>query len=97
MIPVGNQKQLTGKSGTGLKSSIIKRVATVTGQPGLLKGEGYRYSIFIEIENDVDISVGSIDYNGDVVIRGDVCDNYGVKATGTSKWEETCPMRIWRR
>ena len=39
------------------------------------------YNIY-EVENDVDISVGSIDYNGDVVVNGDVCDNYSVKATG---------------
>ena len=81
VIPVREPETIDWKIGNGVKIINNKAVATVTGRPVVEKGRLSVFNIY-EIENDVDISVGSIDYNGDVVIRGDVCDNYGIKATG---------------
>ncbi|MDP8245621.1 MAG: FapA family protein [Candidatus Hinthialibacter antarcticus] len=37
----------------------------------------------LEIDGDVDFSVGNIDFRGDVVIRGSVLDDFKVKASGS--------------
>jgi uncharacterized protein (DUF342 family) len=80
-IPVRKPKTVDWKIGNGVKIINDKAVAIVMGRPVLEKGRLSVYNIY-EVENDVDICVGSIDYNGDVVVNGDVCDNYSVKATG---------------
>lgn len=36
-----------------------------------------------EISGDVDLSVGNIDFRGDVIIHGGVCSGVSIKATGT--------------
>lgn len=80
-IPVREPRTIEWKIGNGVKIINDKAVAVIMGRPVVEKGRLFVYNIY-EVENDVDISVGSIDYNGDVVVNGDVCDNYSVKATG---------------
>lgn len=80
-IPVREPKTVEWKIGNGVKIINDKAVAVVMGRPVLENGRLSVYNIY-EVENDVDINVGSIDFNGDVVVNGDVCDNYSVKATG---------------
>ena len=36
-----------------------------------------------EVQGDVDLSIGNIDFRGDVIVHGGVCSGVSVKATGT--------------
>jgi uncharacterized protein (DUF342 family) len=83
-IPVHEPKSIEWKIGNGVNIIDNKAVAIVTGRPVVDKGRLSVSNIYL-VENDVDFTIGSIDYNGDVVINGDVCDNFSVKATGNIK------------
>ncbi|TDX53191.1 FapA family protein [Orenia marismortui] len=58
-----------------------KAVALKSGRPTINKGKLSVIEV-LDILGDVDMSVGNIDFNGDVIISRDVCDNFQVKATG---------------
>ncbi|WP_018248901.1 FapA family protein [Orenia marismortui] len=58
-----------------------KAVALKSGRPTINKGKLSVIEV-LDILGDVDMSVGNINFNGDVIISRDVCDNFRVKATG---------------
>jgi len=84
VIPVREPQVIEWKIGNGVTIINNKAVAIVPGRPVIDKGKLAVFNIY-EVENDVDFTVGSIDFNGDVVINGDVCDKFSVKATGNIK------------
>lgn len=83
-IPVQEPKDIEWNIGDGVTIIGDKAVALKSGRPVIDKGKLSIFNIF-HVEKDVDISVGSINYNGDVTINGDVCDNFSVIATGVIK------------
>jgi len=58
-----------------------KAIALKEGRPTIDKGKLSVLEIF-EVAGNVDMSVGNIDFNGDVIVGRDVCDNFKIKATG---------------
>lgn len=54
--------------------------AGVSGHVNLIEGKVFISNVFT-VEN-VDNSVGNIDYDGSVVVNGNVCENFSVKAKG---------------
>ena len=83
-IPVREPKDLDWMIGDGVTIIKNKAVAIKSGRPVIDNGKLSIFNIFY-VEKDVDITVGSIDFNGDVIINGDVCDNFSVIATGIIK------------
>lgn len=57
----------------------------LAGQDGHLQFSSGAFQVknVLEIPGDVDYSTGNIEFNGDVHIRGDVRENFSVRATGT--------------
>ncbi|HUX20978.1 MAG TPA: FapA family protein [Spirochaetia bacterium] len=49
----------------------------------ILEKKSFFVTPLLEIQNDVDYSTGHIDFDGDIVIRGDVKDGFNIKATGS--------------
>lgn len=58
-----------------------KAIALKEGRPTIDKGKLSVLEIF-EVSGDVDMSVGNIDFHGDVIVGRDVCDNFKIRATG---------------
>ena len=83
-IPVQEPKDIEWNIGDGVTIIGDKAVAIKSGRPVINNGKLLIFNVFY-VEKDVDISVGSINYNGDVTINGDVCDNFSVIATGIIK------------
>lgn len=46
------------------------------------RGDRYHVESVLMIHSNVDYSVGNIDFQGDVVIQGDVCNGFSVRAEG---------------
>lgn len=72
------------KDGVKLIKEGSVAVATISGRPVL---EGYKKYLSVRplyvIEGDVDLRIGNIDFNGDVIITGSVLDGFTVKAGGS--------------
>jgi uncharacterized protein (DUF342 family) len=83
-IPVQEPKDIEWNIGERVTIIGNKAVALKSGRPVINKGKLSIFNIYY-VEKDVDISVGSINYNGDVTINGDVCDNFSVIASGVIK------------
>lgn len=54
--------------------------AEVSGHVSLVEGKVFVSNVF-EVEN-VDTATGNIDYEGDVRVNGNVCENFSIKASG---------------
>ncbi|KXS42349.1 MAG: hypothetical protein AWU54_1348 [Candidatus Frackibacter sp. T328-2] len=70
--------------GDGVEIIGDKAVATKDGRPAIQNGELTIFEIYV-VKGDVNLSEGNIDFNGDVIVMGDVCENFQVKATGMIK------------
>jgi len=68
-------------SNTALSEDRTKLLATID---GFLEFRGGVFNVnnLLNITSDVDYSTGNIDFHGDVTIRGDVREQFSVKATG---------------
>lgn len=68
-------------SNTALSEDKTKLLATID---GLLEFKGSVFNVknLLNITSDVDYSTGNIDFHGDVTIKGDVREQFSVKATG---------------
>lgn len=56
--------------------------ALVNGKIEMMNGRITILPVY-EVSGDVDLSVGNIDFRGDVIIHGGVCSGVSIKATGT--------------
>jgi uncharacterized protein (DUF342 family) len=59
-------------------------IATRSGRPVLKDGRLVVLPVYC-VEADLDLSVGNIDFHGDVIVNGNVQDNFRIKATGLVK------------
>lgn len=83
-IPVEEPKDIEWNIGEGVILIGNRAVATRSGRPIIENGKLSILNIFY-VDKDVDITVGSINYNGDVLINGSVAEHFTVKATGLIK------------
>lgn len=74
LLPRGKNTYIT-EDGLELHASIAGRVDEVNGC--------LEVSTFYHVIGDVDLSVGNIDFDGDVVIEGNVLSGFTIKATGS--------------
>ena len=83
-IPCKRSKDLPSLRGRGFTKAEdgLIYVADITGKIEE-KGDRITISNIYEIRGDADISVGNIDFSGDVIIHGAVRDGISIKATGT--------------
>lgn len=70
------------KIGEGVKVVNNQAIATRSGRPTVKDGWLTVLPVFC-VEKDLDLSVGNIDFHGDVNVKGNVHDNFRIKATGT--------------
>lgn len=77
----GKMPALPKGSGTYLSENGTELLAQNDGQIFYEDGK-YHVTDVITIENDVDLSTGNIDVKGNVFVRGNVRDDFWVKATG---------------
>lgn len=69
------------KYGHNIECKDDELVSLVSGHVSYVEGKVFVSNVF-EIEN-VDTSVGNIDYDGSICINGNVCENFTVKAKGS--------------
>lgn len=55
----------------------------------VLEGRTFSVTPVLEITGDVDYSTGHLDFDGDIIIHGDVHDGFNIKATGSVHCERT--------
>lgn len=63
-----------------LSEDKTELISDVDGHVNLVEGKVFVSNVF-EVEN-VDNSVGNIDYDGNVCVNGNVCENFSIKAHG---------------
>ncbi len=73
-IPKGRNTEVT-EDGTAL-------IATIAGHVDFT-GRAFQVKPLMEIKGNVDFSVGNINYLGDVIIHGDICSGFTVRAVGS--------------
>lgn len=73
-VPKGRNTELT-EDGTAL-------IATIAGHVDFT-GRAFQVKPMMEIKGNVDFSVGNINYLGDVIIHGDICSGFTVRAVGS--------------
>ena len=73
-IPKGRNTEVT-EDGTAL-------IATIAGHVDFT-GRAFQVKPLMEIKGNVDFSVGNIYYLGDVIIHGDMCSGFTVRAVGS--------------
>jgi len=78
---VPREARLKAGKNTMLTDDELMIVATGKGEPRLERGAIHVITNFV-VDGDVDFSVGNIDFEGDVEVRGDVKNKFVVKATG---------------
>lgn len=76
-------RELSPLRGRGFerKEDNVTYVASISGKIDL-QNERITILPIYEISGDVDISIGNIDFIGDVVIHGNVCNGVSIKSTG---------------
>lgn len=77
----GKKQRIPKGDGTELTPDGSKLVAKMDGQISFRDGK-FHVNNTIMIRGDVDLSTGSLDVKGDVVIHGNVLSGFDVKATG---------------
>lgn len=82
-IPARNGRPAVVPKGrnTEISEDGTKLVATRTGHVEFT-GRAFMVKPLLDIPGDVDFSVGSINFLGDVHVHGDVCSGFTVRATG---------------
>ncbi|GAB6098775.1 FapA family protein [Halanaerocella petrolearia] len=83
-IEVDKPDEVEWNLGDGVTVIGNKAVADRGGRPVV---KGNKLSVFpvYQIEGNLDMSVGNVNFDGDVIIKKDVCDNFEVKARGKIK------------
>ncbi|MCL2203222.1 MAG: FapA family protein [Defluviitaleaceae bacterium] len=76
-------------SGTVLSEDGLHLIADESGQLLILEGK-INISPQLEIQGNVDNSTGNVEFNGQVVIRGNVTSGFTVKAKGTVEIDGVC-------
>lgn len=79
--PVKNKVLPKGKN-TGFSSDNMSLIALESGKVELADGRIHVQTIY-EIRGDVDLSVGNIDFQGDVIIHGNVAAGFTINAGGS--------------
>jgi len=74
-------KRTTLKYGHNIELRDNELYSMVSGHVSLVEGKVFVSNVF-EVEN-VDNSVGNIDYDGSVCVNGNVCENFTIKAKGS--------------
>ncbi len=74
LLPQGKNTYIT-KDGLELRAAVPGRVDEVNGR--------LEVSNLYQVLGDVDLGVGNINFDGDVVIGGNVCNGFTIKATGS--------------
>lgn len=64
------------------KEDGITYVASITGKIDVVNDKINILPVY-EVSGDVDVNMGNIDFRGDVIVHGSVCDDVEIKATGT--------------
>lgn len=84
VLPARNGRELPEIKGKGFCTSEDKRAYMAT-TSGRIEMENGRISIknFLEIKGDVDLLTGDIDFDGDVLVHGNVTGGRKVRAGGT--------------
>jgi len=72
-IPIGK--------GVELSEDRMQAIASLDGLPAIISGKICVLPVF-EVKNDVDMSVGNIDFVGNVIVRGNITSGFTVKANG---------------
>lgn len=80
-IPVLTPGENTRESGDGIFAACAGRF--------VLARRTFSISPVLEVSGDVDYSTGHLDFDGDIVIHGDVQDGFNIKATGSVHCERT--------
>lgn len=82
-IPARNGRELAEIKGKGFCTSEDKRTYMAT-MSGRIEMENGRISIkdFLEIKGDVDLLTGDVDFDGDVLVHGNVCGGRKIRAGG---------------
>lgn len=75
----GMEKEPPAGNGTEVRDNVI--YAQIDGQPRLEKGRVIVDPVYV-VYGDVDLSIGNIDFNGSVVIKGSIQEGFIVKAKG---------------
>ena len=70
--------------GDGVEVVDNQAIAVRSGRPAVKDGYLTVLPVYC-VENDLDLSVGNIDFHGDVTVKGNVQDNFRIKATGMVK------------
>lgn len=78
----GKEARLMGGRNTALNEEKNKLLAAADGQLRYVNGS-FIVQPVMQVMGDVDLSVGNIDFIGDVRISGDVRDNFIIHATGS--------------
>ncbi|MGM8214495.1 DUF342 domain-containing protein [Bacillaceae bacterium W0354] len=77
----GKEARLFPGENTKLVDEDLTIYATDSGQVSALKKKINVLPVF-EVNHDLDLSIGNIDFNGSIVIRGDVPNGFSLKARG---------------
>ncbi|HAR62986.1 MAG: hypothetical protein DKM50_03840 [Candidatus Margulisiibacteriota bacterium] len=84
-LKTSNGRELPLKAGNNVVATVVEDGmefhAKITGCPKLIGNTVHVSSQYI-IETDIDFSVGNVEFNGDIVIKGDVLDGFKVIASG---------------
>lgn len=77
----GRSPQIPQGKNTALSEDGLQLLATMDGDLSFHNG-AFHVERLLKIKESVDNSVGNLDYNGDIVIQGDVKGGFEVSATG---------------
>jgi len=77
---LGRDVEMIAGDNTELSQDGLSVIATISGQP-ILRDEKLIISPVLEIPGDVDFGVGNVDFDGTVLIYGNVLAEFTVKAT----------------
>lgn len=80
-VPPKPGKDFVLRQGKNTRIDDLKIYATVDGQMCVEKKIIHVYPVF-EVKGDVDMSVGNIDFVGNVVVKGSVLNGFEIKAKG---------------
>lgn len=83
-IPARNGKPAAVPKGrnTALTEDGLALVATINGHVEF-SGRSFQVKPVLNVPENVDFSVGNINFLGDVCIKGDICSGFNVRATGS--------------
>lgn len=74
----GKDMDLKIGEGVELRDNGTKAISTIAGLPILSRGGEIEVTKLLVINSDVDYSTGNINFSGDILIRGDILDDFEV-------------------